>query len=196
MTFFFFFCWYWPQWLYFDTRSTPQQRSCLHWKWERCPLLVWSSPPSCYISRTSGLLISLYLLQKLHHLFFYMSIHKTDNHLHGNTLPLIYSTGEENDKRHPPVSSSTAEVYSHDGSSGSCNHFSGFLFLFPDLLFLNGEIYTLLVYNRAFREETKSYSTSFLLSMLRNYSQLYILQPSVKLARNMEASLQIPRVYS
>lgn len=130
------------------------------------------------------------------YIYIYIVLHKTDNHLLGYTLPLIYSTGEENDKRHAPVSSSTAEVYSNDGSSGSHNHFSGFLVLFPGLLLLNGEIYTLLVYNCAFREETKSYSTRFLLSMLRNYSQLYILQQLVKLARNMEASLQIPRVYS
>jgi hypothetical protein len=39
-------------------------------------------------------------------------------------LPL-YSPGEENDAQYPPISSSTAEVYGHDGSSGKhlCNLF-------------------------------------------------------------------------
>lgn len=30
----------------------------------------------------------------------------------------LYSLGEENDAQYPPISSSTAEVYGHDGSSG------------------------------------------------------------------------------
>lgn len=120
------------QWIYVDTGSTPQQRSCLHREREGCSLLAWSSPPCCYFSRTSGLSMIFYMLTKLHHLFcIFLNIYI--NQLH---FAQIYLTGEENDKLYPPVSSSSAEVYSHDGSSGSHHHFTEILVWGPNLLIL------------------------------------------------------------
>lgn len=70
------------QWLQFDKRSTPQQRSCLLWKGKRCPLLAWSSPPSCYFSRTSGLLTA-YTCSENWPILFICILHDNGNHLHG-----------------------------------------------------------------------------------------------------------------
>jgi hypothetical protein len=169
------------QWLLFAERSTVQQRACFHWEREGCTLFARSLTSYCQLPATSGLFLCI-LSMKMMFSFLWFSI-----------ISFIFYR-----RRNLCIISANMRFHCKSTRPWWTFRYACMITCATDIKWWYEhwkvtQQHVVVVVNR---RGMKGCFTNFLLTMLRNCSQLYILRLSVRLARNMVAYSSVLRVYT